>query len=174
MNPSLKPFNLVARDTDGAALLELALALPVLALLLVLTTDYGLERAAEMQVLNAASAGAEFAVNKGCNTAGIRSAASNSVATGHPWLVSNLNVNVTAYCACGTGTGGLVVTGTDAPQCGGEADVCDGGFLAPAYASISASASYTPLVPAFWSASPVTITQGAVVRTTGRTANCSG
>ncbi len=88
------------QDEEGSALIEVAFALPVLALLLAGTVDYGLYTERKMQVVEAAAAAAAFGAIPGnqLNTAGMTSAAQ----TASPSL-TGLSVTSTYFWTCTPG-----------------------------------------------------------------------
>ncbi len=85
---------------DGSALVEVALALPLLAMVLGGTVDFGLYEEFKMQVIEAANAGAAFGAQGGnqINIAGMR----NAAATASPSL-SNLVVTAASVWTCSPG-----------------------------------------------------------------------
>jgi Flp pilus assembly protein TadG len=89
------------RAARGQSYVELALALPVLALILVVAADFGRLFYTYLEVINAARAGAQYGSNSvvtAANTAGIIAAAKQDG-------VNIPNLTVTAnQCTCGTAT----------------------------------------------------------------------
>lgn len=173
----------LATDESGSAAVELALTLPILALLVVAATDYALERVAQSQTQAAVVAASEYAAAKGCVASGMKAAAADAVdATFNRWLVSGLSVTSTGFCACGFSDSSLNVlvpigASTDAPACTLTTDVCTvAGVNIPAapYVTITATANYTPLLPRFWGGSTTQITSRATVRTFGTQGGCNG
>ena len=110
------------RDADeGASAVEFGIIAPVLAAVLVPLIDLGLAFYQQMQVDDAAQAGAQYAMAHGWNTSAIQSA-------------------VTGATALAT------VSATPAParSCG---STCDDGQSARTYVTVSAQATYTTLIP---------------------------
>jgi hypothetical protein len=172
-----------ASNEAGSAMVELALALPVLTLLVVAATDYALERVAEAQTQAAVIAASEYAATKGCIASGIQAAAADAVdRTFNRWLVTVSSVTSTGFCACGFADSSLnalstVGASTDAPACTQSADVCTVGtnsIPAAPYVAITATASYAPLLPRIWGAASRSISSRAVVRTFGTQSVCNG
>lgn len=120
------------RDTRGVAAIEFGIMIPLLSLMVVSVTDIGLAVYRKMQVENAAQAGAQYAIARGFDTAGITNAvtsATNSTAiTALPEPVQ--------FCGCPTSAGVSPVS------CG---TVCVGGAQAGTYAKVSAQATYYTL-----------------------------
>jgi Flp pilus assembly protein TadG len=89
------------RAARGQSYVELALALPVLALILVVAADFGRLFYTYLEVINAARAGAQYGSNSvvtAANTAGMIAAAKQDG-------VNIPNLTVTAnQCTCGTAT----------------------------------------------------------------------
>lgn len=164
-------------------MVELALALPILTLLVIVATDYTLERVAEAQTQAAVIAASEYAASKGCIATGIQAAAADAVdKTFNRWLVTVPSVTSTGFCACGFSDGSpnvlaTVGASTDAPACTLQTDVCVvGGYSIPAapYVAITATAIYAPLLPRIWGTTSRSVSSRAVVRTFGTQSVCNG
>ena len=63
--PALRWLRSLARDTDGAALIEITLFMPILVLMSVAIINFGLYFSYSIQVENAAQAGAQWAITNG-------------------------------------------------------------------------------------------------------------
>jgi Flp pilus assembly protein TadG len=139
----------IAKDRNGAAGVEFALALPVLVLLLIGTFDYGALAFQTMQVSEAAQAGADYALHNGWNSTAIQTAVTS--ATG---LSVTASPTPTLSSACLSGNTLVVTTGSS----------CTGGGTPGGYVFVYAQTTFTPLIA--WSALtlPSTISAQAVVR----------
>lgn len=150
-----KPLRRCAADRRGGALVELAFAVPILTGLLVPIIDIGMGLYQKMQVQDAAQAGAEYAIQSGWNSAAIQSAVTN--ATGLPGITAS--PAPTNFCGCPSATGVTVQAGS--PPCN---MVCSGGILAGTYVTVSATATYTPILTYPVLGSTVTLTGQSTVR----------
>jgi Flp pilus assembly protein TadG len=143
-------------DQEGAILAELALILTPLLLLLILATDFALERLADAQVQNAVVAAGNYATNKGCSSAGMYDAALNSIdkSIGGKFILdpSKIGFDIFPSCLCG-----LTDVSPDAAQegvavtpplcepsnlCSATVDSVDLKYHAAPYVSITATANY--------------------------------
>ncbi|MGF6305962.1 Flp pilus assembly protein TadG [Bradyrhizobium sp. i1.8.4] len=120
-------------DRRGVAAIEFGIMIPLLSLMVVSVTDIGLALFRKMQVENAAQAGAQYAIVRGFDAAGVTSAvtaATNSTAiTASPKPYQ--------FCGCPTSTGISTVS------CGA---VCPSGAQAGTYAMVSAQGTYYTLI----------------------------
>jgi Flp pilus assembly protein TadG len=128
---------------------EFALVVPVFVYMLLAATDLGLSLLRKTQVMNAARAGAEYATLHGFDSTAITSAATAAV---------SLSVSVTPTSYCGCASGNAIVQ----QACGTS---CTGGGTTGSYASVSTSATYTPVSPVNWGSSSTQLTVTAVART---------
>lgn len=142
---------------QGAILVELALILTPMMLVLIIATDYALERLADAQVQNAVVAGANYAINKGCNQTQMQAAANDSInRNAGGWVTSKPILSVTSFCGCGLSGALLPVSGTP-PYCA-DSETCsvtsgnqDYEYHATAYVSVSASQPYTGFLTSYMS-----------------------
>ncbi len=97
------------REEDGNALVEVALALPLLMTMVAGTVDFGLYEERKMQAVEAANAAAGYGAVSGnqLNTAGMQSAASAASPS-----LSGLTVSAQVYWVCSPG--GAQVASSDA------------------------------------------------------------
>lgn len=104
----------VWQDQQGSALVEIAFALPVLALILAGTVDYGLYTERKMQVVEAANAAASYGAVPGnqVDTTGMKAAA----AAASPGL-SGLTVTASSFWICSS-TGSHVASSYTCPGLG--------------------------------------------------------
>jgi Flp pilus assembly protein TadG len=128
-------------DRHGSALVELAIIGSVLCTLTVGISDFGLAIWKQTEVSNAARAGVQYVSANGWNQSAAQTAATSATSLA-------VTATATTYCGCPTGTTCSSYSATNAGN----------------YASVTAQASYTPLLRALWSASPVTLSATAVTR----------
>jgi len=119
----------------GVAAIELAIMAPVFLLFLICTLDLGIGIYRNMQVQNAAQAGAQYALTHGFKAASISSAVTN--ATSFTGISANPAPN--QFCGCAASTG--VTTTACGSQCPG------GGSLAATYVTVSAQGTYNTFFP---------------------------
>lgn len=135
----------------GNVALETALIAPILITLAVGASDIGLGMRVQAEVSDAAQAGVEYVELHGYTTPSAVQTAVTS-ATSLPVTASS-----TTFYACPTGTGFSAPT-TSGATCSAY------GSTAGSYASVTASANYTPLFPIIWGANPVTFSSTATTR----------
>ncbi len=118
---------------EGSALIEVALALPLLVLLLGGTVDVGLYEERKMQVVEAAGAAAAFGAQGGnqLNLSGMQTAA----ATASPGL-TNLVVNASSLWSCTPGGAAVAATAS-----------CSGGETPLQYVVVATSATVSAPMP---------------------------
>jgi Flp pilus assembly protein TadG len=135
---------------DGNAAVEFSLAAPVLTIMLVPMVDIGMGVYQQMQVQDAAQAGAQYAMAHGWNSSSIQSAVTSATA---------LSVSATPApsksCGCPDGSS------VSAATCG---STCSDGQPAGSYVTVSAQATYTPLLPYPAMGSSVTLSAQATAR----------
>ena len=133
----LLPARLLRRlvaNEDGVAAVEFGALIPIFALILICTADFGLGFHTKMQVQTAAQAGAAYAISRGYNGSGITSAITGAT---HATSIQ-AEPAPQQFCGCATGTSTTVVT------CGTS---CPGGAPSGTYVRASARATYTTLLP---------------------------
>jgi Flp pilus assembly protein TadG len=138
-------------DPRGVATIELSIIAPLLVLALICTADLGLGIYRNMQVQNAAQAGAEYAATHGFAASGIVGAV--QAATAFSGITAS--PEPTQFCGCASATGVASAT------CG---SACSGGSIAGTYVSVSALATYTTLLPYPLLPSSFSLTAQATVR----------
>ena len=109
-----------SRSETGSALVELAVALPMLMLLLVGTADFARVLYMTIELTNAARAGAQFGatdVGSSVDGAGIQSTAAAAAPDVVP-LVTSVNPLATAACMCATDSGTFSGGGSCYANCG--------------------------------------------------------
>lgn len=138
------------RHCGGNAAIELALLAPMLMLLTIGTIDYGFAIYNQMEVQNAAQAGAEYALKHGFSATGISSAVT---------AATTLTVSATPApaesCGCPSGTSLTPAT------CGTS---CANGLAAGTYVTVGAQSTYSTLVPYPGIASSYTLAASSTVR----------
>jgi Flp pilus assembly protein TadG len=118
----------------GVAAIELAIIAPVLLLFLICTLDLGIGIYRNMQVQNAAQAGAQYAIVHGFKVSSISSAVTN--ATSFTGISADPAPN--QFCGCAASTG------VTAAVCGSK---CPAGPTAATYVTVSARGTYNTLFP---------------------------
>jgi Flp pilus assembly protein TadG len=136
---------------EGASAVEFGIIAPVLAAVLVPLIDLGLGFYQQMQVEDAAQAGAQYAMAHGWNTSAIQSAVTSATAL----AAVSASPAPARSCGCPSGTAVSVV------DCG---SACDDGRSARTYVTVSAQATYTTLIPYPTIGSSVVLTAQSTVR----------
>ena len=127
-------FGARANCTAGLAAVEFGIMAPVLVLALICTVDLGLGVYRKMQVQNAAQAGAEYALTHGFLPSMMKTAATSATS----YAAIQATPDPVQFCGCPSATG---ITSTSCSS------TCDGGALAGTYVTMSAQATYSPLIP---------------------------
>lgn len=140
------------RAEDGVSAIEFAVVAGILSLLLLGICDFGLGFWEQMQVANAARAGAESAIKNGYNATNIQTAVTNA---------TNLQgVQATpapsSSCGCPDATSGV-----SAATCGAG---CPDGSTAGTFVTVNAQVSYQTLFVWPGIARPMTLASSATVR----------
>jgi Flp pilus assembly protein TadG len=138
---------------EGTSTIEFAIVVSALATLTMGAIDFGIGFWEQMQVGDAARAGAEYATKNGFNSSNIQNAITS--ATG----LSSITASPapTQSCGCPNVTSGIV-----AATCGAA---CTSGGTAGTYVTANATASYTTLFPWPVIPNPVNLTASVMVRT---------
>jgi Flp pilus assembly protein TadG len=118
---------------EGNAVIEFSIAAPVLAVILVPLIDIGMAVYQQMQVQDAAQAGAQYAMAHGWNSSSIQSAVMSATA-----LSVSASPAPSKTCGCPDGSS------VSAATCG---STCSDGQKAGTYVTVGAQATYTPLFP---------------------------
>ena len=139
------------RDGRGVAAVEFALATPLLATILTVLVDFGFGFYEKMQVEDAAQAGAQYALLYGWDSTAIQNAVTNAT----PLSGLSATPAPTKTCGCPSGTSVTAAT------CGAT---CSNGLSAGTYVTISAQATYTPLISYAVMGSTVTLSAQSVAR----------
>jgi Flp pilus assembly protein TadG len=143
-------LRILCKANHGAALVELALVIPILLLLVLGAVDYGRAYYIGLEVTNAAHAGAEYGSLNPADTTGMSTAANKSAPN-----LSNLKVTPTYGCECSDGTSPI-------PLCSSKPTTCSGNVVN--WATVKISTSYALLMPWPGISSPITLSGTATVR----------
>lgn len=121
-------------DIRGVAAIEFAIIVPMLVMMVVCTVDLGMGIYRNMQVQNAAQAGARYAMTHSFDATLISNAVSS--ATGIQGIVASPPPS--QYCGCATSAGISTIV------CG---SVCPAGAVYGTYVNVSAQGGYTTILP---------------------------
>lgn len=138
------------KDQGGAAIVEFAIAAPVLALLVVGVAEFALGYYAKAQVTAAAQTGLRYAYANGFNSSNISSAVTNSTTQ----LTVSASPAPTQFCGC------IVSNAVVAATCT-TTNSCSNGDKPRTYVRVSASATYTPMIRIPGTRSTYTLTSTA-------------
>ncbi len=137
------------RDRRGIAALEFGLVAPMLVLLLVGMCDYGIAIWEQMEVGNAARAGAAYASIHGWNSAAIENAAIRATE------LTSISAAASESLGCPSASQGV------APPSG---STCSGGVQPGTYVVVNATAQYSLIIPYPGLSGPLTLTGQATAR----------
>lgn len=135
------------RNQSGIAAIEFAFLGPILAMSMVMAADVGMGFYSDMQVQTAAQVGAEYAIIHGFDA----TAMANAVTSATPATGITASPAPSNFCGCPSTSD--VTTAT----CG---SACSDGTLAGTYAKVTATRTYTTLIP--YPMLPASFTQTAV------------
>jgi Flp pilus assembly protein TadG len=151
----------LSRREAGVALVEFALALPLLIMLLIGVIEFGRLAYFSIQVGNAAHAGAEYGslnVQNGANFTGMKNAA---IADGQNSIAA-ISASAQNVCSCWTGTA-EVPNPPSSSACGAACTVAGGRQVTYAQVKVTGIIkplfNYGPLVPSSW-----TVVKTATIR----------
>jgi len=147
--------NRLLTTVDGVSTIEFALIGSMLVTLAIGMLDFGMALWQQMEVGNAARAGAEYAAAHGWGTDG---SAVQTAATSATSL--SVTASPSQVCGCPDASSGVSLTG-QSPPC---TTACSNGGSPSAYVSVSAQASYALVVPFPGISSPITLTATALAR----------
>jgi Flp pilus assembly protein TadG len=150
--------------TEGAALVEFTLFAPMLMLLILGLTDFGLYIYRMTQVEVAAQAGAQYAIQRGAfNAAGIAAAVTNSACPSGSCAGFGATISASPvpfqFCGCPSNSG---VTKIAAGACTGGMVCPADGSVAGTYVTVQTQATYNTSLPSVLSAMPLLITYSNV------------
>jgi len=138
------------RGREGTAAIEFSVAAPVLVIIFIPLIDIGMAVYQQMQVQDAAQAGAQYAMAHGWNNSGILSAVTNATA-----LPVSASSSPAKSCGCPDGSS------VSSAACG---STCPDGQTAGTYVTVSAQATYAPLLPYPAMGSSVTLSAQTTAR----------
>jgi Flp pilus assembly protein TadG len=141
----------LVRCDSGNSAIEFGLAAPILIGLLVPVADLGIAFAEQIQVQQAAQAGAQYALLHGYDNAAISSAVTNGT------TLSAVSATPAPSQSCGCPTGTAITTAS----CG---STCANGETAGSYVWVNAQAAHTPLLPYSVLGDSVTLAATTAVR----------
>jgi Flp pilus assembly protein TadG len=149
-------WNFLKHRNEGAALVELAVVASIFITLATGVADFALMMYAQMQVEQAADAGALYATINGWNSTGIVSAvtSANKGTTGGSSSITATPAP-TNFCGCATASSITSVACTS---------TCSSGLAPGSYVSVNAQWSYSPIMPWPGISSPVTLSAASTVR----------
>jgi Flp pilus assembly protein TadG len=157
--PALRWLRSLARDTDGAALIEITLFMPILVVMAVAIMNFGFYFLYQTQVENAAQAGAQWAITnawqKNAYTpSSVSSAGANANNLSLPSVFAAISVPITCstgstccirrFCSCPSSSGvNSSTTTATAPSCA-NGPVCSDGSSPGAYVQACAQGTFRP------------------------------
>jgi Flp pilus assembly protein TadG len=145
-------FSRLLVDDKGTAAIEFGLVGTTLTLLMLGLMDFGMGFWEQIQVGNAARAGAQYAIFNGWNQSGISTAVTSATS------LASISASPAPSQSCGCPSASSGITSA---TCGTS---CTGGGAAGTYVTVNAQASYTPIFPISGFSSVVTLTATATVR----------
>jgi Flp pilus assembly protein TadG len=131
---SKQRFSRLWRGREGLGAVELGFIAPVLLTLLLGVMDFGMAFWQQMQIANAADAGAQWGMSNAWNETSIRTVAQSAT------NLSSVNVSSTNPCGCATSTGVASGYGTP-PTC----NACPDGTTAQTYIVVNTRMCYSTL-----------------------------
>jgi Flp pilus assembly protein TadG len=151
LGPIFRRIFVLVRAQDGGAALEFAIIAPIMAAILVPTVDLGMGFYQQMQVQDAAQAGAQYAMAHGWNSTSIQNAVTNATS------LASISASPAPAKSCGCPNNGSVA----AAAC---SSTCADGQPAGTYVFVNAQAVYTTLFPYPALGSSVALTAQATAR----------
>jgi Flp pilus assembly protein TadG len=147
------------RAAGGVSSIEFALTAPLMLILLMPVVDLGMGFYRQMQVTDAAEAGAQYALTNGAaiiaNFAGSVSTIESKVTNATTLSGLTATPAPSESCGCPGSTGVVAATCNS---------TCSDGKTAGTYVTISASANYTPILRYSIFGTPSTLTASSMVR----------
>lgn len=142
--------------SGGVAAVEFAIVVPILLTLLIPACDLGMGISQQLQVWEAAQAGAQNALANGFASTAIENAVTGATS------LASIRATPAPVESCGCPTGSAVAAANPAvPPCTGN---CPNGEQSGTYVTVSAIAVYSPLIPYPTLGSSVTLTAQSFVR----------
>jgi Flp pilus assembly protein TadG len=149
----------LARAEEGVSTIEFAFVATALCTLLLGILDFGLGFWEQMEISNAADAGANYVMANGyTNTDAVNSAVNNAT------NLSGVTPNSSQVCGCPTSSGIKLSAQTPAPPaCGASCSGVTGGSgTSLPYVTVTASVSYSTIFAWPGISSPMTLTAAAI------------
>jgi Flp pilus assembly protein TadG len=142
---------------DGVSTIEFAVTASMLGTLVIGMLDFGMGLWQQMEVGNAARAGAQYASTKGYNSTAIQNAVTSATS------LNSISASPapSEQCGCPSGSAVTFFSPAQSPPCNGS--TCSNGSTPNTYIVVSAQATYTPIVP-FPGFSGATLTATALAR----------
>lgn len=173
VRPCLAWIGAPARDRRGMSAVEFGLAAPVFLAMLTPVIDLGLAFSQQIRINQAVEAGAQYAAMNQYNTN-----SSTSCDSTKPWAacVSGAMTNATTLsvgpsvggetCGCPNGTSTSIISHDTVSTCGPSngGTTCSDGSTPGYYVTISASLTYTSVMPFSILGASTTLSSQAVVR----------
>jgi Flp pilus assembly protein TadG len=131
------------RSETGSALVELAVALPILVLVFVATIDFGRVFYASIALTNAARAGAQYGAHNAVQSG--NTATMQTTATGATNL-SGVTAVATRLCQCATDTGTFSATSPTANNCLSPATTSCPGLHVVMTVTVTVSKTFTTVM----------------------------
>jgi Flp pilus assembly protein TadG len=170
LRPCLARIGALARDRSGMSAVEFGLATPVFLAMLTPVIDLGLAFSQQIRVNQAVEAGAQYATANPYN-----GSTTTTCDSTNPWsaCVQSAMTNATSLsvspvvgsetCGCPNSTSTAIVTGSygTPPSCSSS---CPDGSSPGYYVTLSASLTYTSVMPYSILGSSTTLSRQAVVR----------
>ena len=144
-------FSRLFFDEKGTAAIEFGMVGTMLSLLLLGMVDFGMGYWEQIQVGNAARAGAEYAIFKGWNQSGITTAVTSATS------LSSISATPAPTQSYGCPSVSAITTAASGAS-------CTGGGTAGSYVTVNAKASYTTLFTYPGVTNPLTLTASVTVR----------
>jgi Flp pilus assembly protein TadG len=162
LRPSLAWIGALARDRRGMSAVEFGLAAPVFMAMLTPIVDLGLAFSQQIRINQAVEAGAQYASTNQYNTSSWSSGVSSAM-SGATTLSISPSVG-SETCGCPNSGSTAIVTGGygTAPNCTGGP--CPDGSNPGYFVTISASRTYTSVMPYSILGSSITLSSQAIVR----------
>lgn len=135
----MRCFARLLGEDRGVSAIEFAFIAPVIAILIIGIIDFGMGLWQQIEVANAAEAGAAYAAAKSWNSSvsGIENAVTS--ATSLSSITASPAPTVPPWCGCPSTSGGITATTCGSP--------CSDGSLAGHYITVYAQAPYSTILP---------------------------
>jgi Flp pilus assembly protein TadG len=147
----MAPLRQFRADRRGTAALEFALVVPVLISAFIGIVDVGMALYDQLQLVNAAEAGARYAAVNGWNSGKIQTAVTGATS------LSAIAASPAPSQSCGCPNG----SGVAVANCG---STCSTGTMAGTYITVNAQYAYTPIIPYPGFGQSLTLTAQSMVR----------